>query len=152
MRGELKIAGYSAYLHPVGAHQLLGVGQDATPRAPATGTQLSLFDVADPAAPKLLQQGQARPLHLVPGRVRPPRVPVVGAAAAGGDPGLRRGRHDGGSAFKVDHGRITPAGSSHENGFVLRTLIVAGRLLTLSDHALSVYDPATLRPGPVARF
>ena len=35
---------------------------------------------------------------------------------------------------------------------MLRTLIVAGRLLTLSDHALSVYDPATLRPGPVARF
>ena len=29
---------------------------------------------------------------------------------------------------------------------------VAGRLLTLSDHALSVYDPSTLRPGPVAHF
>ena len=28
--GELKIPGYSAYLHPVGDGLLLGVGQDAT--------------------------------------------------------------------------------------------------------------------------
>ncbi|NIQ58150.1 MAG: hypothetical protein GWN85_33190, partial [Gemmatimonadetes bacterium] len=27
--GELKIPGYSAYLHPVGEGRLLGVGQDA---------------------------------------------------------------------------------------------------------------------------
>jgi hypothetical protein len=60
--------------------------------------------------------------------------------------------HTQASAFRVDGGRITPAGSSHEDSQVLRTLIVAGPLLTLSEHALSVYDPATLRPGPVARF
>ena len=28
--GELKILGYSAYLHPVGDGLLLGIGQDAT--------------------------------------------------------------------------------------------------------------------------
>ena len=33
VRGELKILGYSAYLHPVGDHELLGIGQDATSRA-----------------------------------------------------------------------------------------------------------------------
>ena len=59
MRGELKIAGYSAYLHPVGADRLLGVGQDATPQGRQAGTQLSLFDVADPAAPKLLEQASS---------------------------------------------------------------------------------------------
>ena len=31
VQGELEIPGYSAYLHPVGAGRLLGVGQDATP-------------------------------------------------------------------------------------------------------------------------
>ena len=31
--GELKIPGYSAYLHPIGEDLLLGVGQDATTRA-----------------------------------------------------------------------------------------------------------------------
>ena len=49
--GELKIPGYSAYLHPVGDGLLLGVGQDATAEGATLGTQLSLFDVSDPAEP-----------------------------------------------------------------------------------------------------
>ncbi|MFZ4811980.1 MAG: beta-propeller domain-containing protein [Ilumatobacteraceae bacterium] len=52
VEGELKIPGYSAYLHPVGDHLLLGVGQSATDEGRTLGTQLSLFDVSDPAAPK----------------------------------------------------------------------------------------------------
>jgi hypothetical protein len=50
--GELKIPGYSAYLHPVGDGLLLGVGQDATEEGRTTGTQLSLFDVSNPADPQ----------------------------------------------------------------------------------------------------
>ena len=50
--GELKIPGYSAYLHPVGDGLLLGVGQDATDEGRTTGTQLSLFDVSDPSNPQ----------------------------------------------------------------------------------------------------
>jgi Beta propeller domain len=49
--GELKIPGYSAYLHPVGDGLLLGVGQNADLSGRTTGTQLSLFDVNDPANP-----------------------------------------------------------------------------------------------------
>jgi len=52
LAGELKIPGYSAYLHPVGDGLLLGVGQDATDEGRTTGTQLSLFDVSDPANPQ----------------------------------------------------------------------------------------------------
>lgn len=52
--GELKIPGYSAYLHPVGEGLLLGVGQDATLEGQTTGTQMSLFDVSDPANPQLV--------------------------------------------------------------------------------------------------
>jgi hypothetical protein len=52
LQGELKIPGYSAYLHPVGDGLLLGVGQDATARGRTTGTQLSLFDVSDPGHPR----------------------------------------------------------------------------------------------------
>lgn len=54
--GELKILGYSAYLHPVGEGLLLGLGQDADEDGRITGTQLSLFDVSDPAAPVRLDQ------------------------------------------------------------------------------------------------
>lgn len=50
--GELKIMGYSAYLHPVGEDLLLGVGQDADAQGRRLGTQLSLFDVSDPADPR----------------------------------------------------------------------------------------------------
>lgn len=49
--GELKIPGYSAYLHPVGEGLLLGVGQDADEQGITRGTKLSLFDVTDPTAP-----------------------------------------------------------------------------------------------------
>jgi hypothetical protein len=51
VRGELKIPGYSAYLHPIGDTRLIGVGQDATDQGQVLGTQVSLFDVADLAAP-----------------------------------------------------------------------------------------------------
>jgi uncharacterized secreted protein with C-terminal beta-propeller domain len=54
VRGELKILGYSAYLHPVGEDLLLGVGQDATEQGRALGAQLSLFDVSTPARPQRL--------------------------------------------------------------------------------------------------
>lgn len=52
LQGELKIPGYSAYLHPVGDGLLLGVGQDADERGWALGTQLSLFDVSEPSDPQ----------------------------------------------------------------------------------------------------
>lgn len=53
--GELKMPGYSAYLHPVGDGLLLGIGQaDADEDGLADGTQVSLFDVSDPSHPRLL--------------------------------------------------------------------------------------------------
>lgn len=53
--GELKIPGFSAYLHPVAEGRLIGVGQDADPETGATkGLQISLFDVTDPTAPARL--------------------------------------------------------------------------------------------------
>jgi hypothetical protein len=54
--GELKIPGYSAYLHPVGEGRLLGVGQDADEDGRVKGTQISLFDVSDPANPQRIDQ------------------------------------------------------------------------------------------------
>jgi uncharacterized secreted protein with C-terminal beta-propeller domain len=59
--GELKIPGYSGYLHPIGENLLLGVGQSGldsgiapspTTRRGQVGVQFSLFDISDPAAPR----------------------------------------------------------------------------------------------------
>ncbi|MDD2569205.1 MAG: beta-propeller domain-containing protein [Clostridia bacterium] len=63
--GELKIPGFSNYLHPVAEGYLLGIGQDTTEiykkdrngnevviGVQQEGIKLSLFDVRDPANPK----------------------------------------------------------------------------------------------------
>jgi hypothetical protein len=52
--GELKLEGFSAYLHPISDNLLLGVGQDASAQGRTLGTQLSLFDVSDPRSPARL--------------------------------------------------------------------------------------------------
>ncbi|TMR18713.1 hypothetical protein ETD86_21205 [Nonomuraea turkmeniaca] len=54
--GELKITGYSAYLHPGGEGRLIGIGQEASEQGRTLGTQVSLFDVSDPASPRRLSQ------------------------------------------------------------------------------------------------
>ena len=56
--GELKLTGYSAYLHPAGDGRLIGVGQEANARGRVLGTQVSLFDVRDPSKPDLLARYQ----------------------------------------------------------------------------------------------
>ena len=54
--GELKIPGYSAYLHPIGEDLLLGVGQDVSEEGRPLGTQISLFDVSDLLHPTRLHK------------------------------------------------------------------------------------------------
>jgi hypothetical protein len=52
IEGELKIVGYSAYLHPIDDGLLIGVGQDATEEGRTLGTQIAVFDVSVPAKPE----------------------------------------------------------------------------------------------------
>ncbi len=52
VRGELKIPGFSSYLHPIGDDRLIGVGSEATETGRITGAKVSLFDVSDPADPR----------------------------------------------------------------------------------------------------
>jgi uncharacterized secreted protein with C-terminal beta-propeller domain len=54
LTGELKVPGYSTYLHPLGDGRLVAVGMSGDDAGRITGTQLSLFDVSDPASPTLL--------------------------------------------------------------------------------------------------
>ncbi len=53
--GELKIPGFSRYLHPLSGGLLLGIGRDADPNTGRElGLQASLFDVSDPTNPTQL--------------------------------------------------------------------------------------------------
>ena len=49
--GELKINGFSSYIHPMGDDLLLTIGQDATDAGRITGLHLQIFDVSKPEAP-----------------------------------------------------------------------------------------------------
>jgi inhibitor of cysteine peptidase len=45
LKGELKIPGYSSYLHPITDDRILGIGKEGS------NVKISLFDVSDPANP-----------------------------------------------------------------------------------------------------
>lgn len=51
VKGELKIPGFSAYLHPVGENLVLGVGSDGNENGLNGGMKVSLFDVSNPEKP-----------------------------------------------------------------------------------------------------
>jgi uncharacterized secreted protein with C-terminal beta-propeller domain len=53
--GELKVPGYSDYLHPLGTDRLIGVGRSADDGFP-DALQISLFDVSDWTAPTAITQ------------------------------------------------------------------------------------------------
>ena len=54
--GELKIPGYSAYLHPINENYLLAVGMDGEDDGTLNGLAINLFDVSDFSDPKLKYQ------------------------------------------------------------------------------------------------
>jgi len=53
---ELKIPGFSEYMHPLDEGHLLTIGQDATEEGQVTGLALQIFDVTNAAAPTLLHK------------------------------------------------------------------------------------------------
>jgi uncharacterized secreted protein with C-terminal beta-propeller domain len=53
VRGELKVPGFSSYLHPLDTTHLLGIGRDVDADTGAVlGLQLSVFDVSDASRPE----------------------------------------------------------------------------------------------------
>lgn len=148
--GELKIPGYSAYLHPVGEDLLLGVGQDATEQGRRLGGQVSLFDVSDLRRPRRLASmrlpGWSSEVEwdhhafLYWPRTRLAVVPADGYGPDGnraGATGLRITRADGlRHVGELRH----PRG---DDG-VRRSLVVGSRLFTLSADGMLSSDLATL--------
>lgn len=53
--GELKIPGFSSYLHPMGDDHLLAVGVDGDDEGNLGGLAFSVFDVSDPSDPRRVE-------------------------------------------------------------------------------------------------
>jgi hypothetical protein len=49
--GEIKINGFSSYIHPLGDRHLLTIGQDATDEGRVQGVHVQVFDISDPSRP-----------------------------------------------------------------------------------------------------
>jgi uncharacterized secreted protein with C-terminal beta-propeller domain len=143
VRGELKIRGYSAYLHPVGDDLLLGIGQDATDEGRLVGAQASLFDVSDLRSPKRLDAlslgkgwSEAEQTHhafLWWPKTRLAVLPLqsFGESPFAGALGLRVQRAGGISVA----GRVThPTDLAPGGGVAIRRSVVVGDVLyTVSD-------------------
>ncbi|MDA1197091.1 MAG: beta-propeller domain-containing protein [Nanoarchaeota archaeon] len=54
--GQLKIPGFSRYLHPYDKDTIIGIGRDATDTGRTKGIKISLFNVKDVANPKEVAQ------------------------------------------------------------------------------------------------
>ncbi len=159
VRGELKLLGYSAYLHPVGEDRLLGVGQEATEQGRRTGAQLSLFDVSDAAAPKRVAQaplgaGSSTNAEFDPHAFLywdPTRlgvIPLQQYPTSPGDPGFtgavgfRVGRDALAEVGRVSHPVREGAGTPP----IGRSLVIGTRLYTLSYDGLLAANLADLVP------
>ena len=147
--GELKIPGYSAYLHPVGEDLLLGIGQDATEEGRPLGTQVSLFDVSNLRSPTRLHKQ-----HLGMGWSEAesdhhaflfwPRTGLVVVPFNQGAVGFRVGRARGVDPVgQVDHGKTTA---------IRRSLVVGPSVLTVSELGVKSSSLATLAEQGWAGF
>ena len=59
--GELKIPGFSNYLHPVTENYLLGIGVNGDEKGAGNGMKVSLFDVSDKKNPKEVSKFEILP-------------------------------------------------------------------------------------------
>ena len=138
--GQLELEGYSAYLHPVAEGLLLGIGQEVGPGNEPSGAQLELFDVSNPAAPRLqaratLGSGSssqvqydhhaflfwpptalaALPVSIYPTTTvsvppTPQPLPATGSGGGQGSTAEPSGGFVGAIGFRVDHSGITEVG------------------------------------------
>jgi hypothetical protein len=161
--GELKVPGYSAYLHPVGDGLLLGVGQDATAEGRRTGVQVSLFDVSDLANPVRLDQLGLGSDSYTPVEYDHHAFLWWAPSTLALVPLNRYAETDpfGGSvALKVDRaGGIAEAGRIAHPGFERfgalaydRAIVVGERLLLLSDQGLLATSLAAPGAGEFVRY
>ena len=160
--GELKIPGYSGYLHPIGENLLLGVGQSGldsgiapspTTRRSQVGVQFSLFDISDPAAPRRIDTqiygGGAAAAEFDPKAFLywEPRNLIIAPTNLHGDY-RGKGAFSGLVLLRADADGLKELGrlaTSKAYGTVNRSLVIGDTVYLLTDHALPAHSLDTHR-------
>jgi uncharacterized secreted protein with C-terminal beta-propeller domain len=146
--GELKIPGYSSYLHTIADNLIIGVGQNVNDAGQRTGLQVSLFDVSNPKNPRRLANYDFNPqdtLHWSGSiaEIDPhafayfPRQGVLALPVS----------HTVGSAFessmevlKIAPTGITLLGSVPQHGAAQRNVQIGDFLYTIASAGVKVVD------------
>ena len=171
--GQLPLSGYSAYLYPIDASHLIGVGQSANAYGETAGTQISLFDVSELAAPVRLatydlQFGHseaefdphaflywpATGLLVLPVQLPYDTTPQPAAPGGTVQPSPAYPPVSEAAVLHVDDHGFTELGtithpvtvSYPAGGQIRRSLIIGTALWTLSDSGLKANDSTTLTP------
>ncbi|MGB7425935.1 MAG: beta-propeller domain-containing protein [Ornithinimicrobium sp.] len=161
--GELKIPGYSAYLHPLDEEHLLGIGQDADPRTgQEKGLQASLFDISDITDPQRTDQltwpGGHSPVewdHRAFTQWPATGQFFVPADIFGDGPeeftGVVTAHFDGQG---LTPGGLLPTSQSSRAWHppVERTIVVGDEVWSLHSEGLNRYDLDTLEGGPIGSW
>lgn len=166
LRGELKVPGFSTYLHPIGDGRLLAIGFDGDESGRIRGTQLSLFDVSDPAAPTLLDtlpvgdfsEATFDPhaflywaetgIAVVPSQGQCPKEANDGSDRKGDVYELCTAA----VVAQVSSAELSESGRLADGGTIQRSMVAGDRLVTISDSGVRSFDLSTLAQVGDVRF
>lgn len=154
--GELKVPGYSTYLKPIDGDRVIAIGMSGTETGVITGVQVSVFDVSDPRSPELVATsdiGEWSEATWDPhaflwwpasSQIVVPRELIC----------ERPGSTECGSAvvLRLDGSELSEQGRIVQWFPIRRSVIAAGRLVTVSAGAVLVTDLDTLRSTEEIRF
>ena len=154
--GELKIPGYSGYLHPIGKNLLLGVGQSGVESDPGAqpGVQFSLFDITDPTSPRRIathtEGAGAAGAEFDPKAFlywQPRDLIIAPAEVYGDDQG--RGAFSGVVLLRATEDGLKELGKvrvAAGDGMASRSFVIGDDVFVLSDQALRSASIDTLQP------
>ena len=156
--GELKIPGFSRYLHPYDENTIIGIGRDATDLGQQQGLKISLFDVTDVENPKEIakfvtkeqySQSTAEYEHKAFLFDREKELLVIPAYSYDWDyRGNNRQRYNGAMVFRINRDEIVMRGIVDHSGntenywsaAVERSLWIEDLLYTKSPNLLRINE------------
>lgn len=151
--GELKIPGFSNYLHPYSENLLIGVGQDGTAVGASGHLKISLFDVSDKKNPKEISKAVYSGSSVSTSPVQNTHKAFLTVRESGEFAipvqeitySTSASRYYA-SMLRVQDGKLQVTGTytPHADGTELSRVTYAGEtVFTLSENTLTAFDKAT---------